>query len=56
MKLAGDIYDWVEVFEGDAETDRSCTFAGCYIVDDTEVQIVVENAVMMANISLEVAR
>lgn len=48
--------DWLTVFEGDAETDRSCTFAGCYIVDDTEVQIMVENAVMMANISLEVAR
>lgn len=47
---------WLTVFEGDAETDRSCTFAGCYIVDDTEVQIMVENAVMMANISLEVAR
>ena len=47
---------WLTVFEGDAETDRSCTFAGCYIVDDTEVQIMVENAVMVANISLEVAR
>lgn len=47
---------WLTVFEGDAETDRSCTFAGCYIVDDTQVQVMVENAVMMANISLEVAR
>ena len=45
---------WLTVFEGDAETDRSCTFAGCYIVDDTEIQVVVENAVMMARMSLEV--
>ena len=45
---------WLTVFEGDAETDRGCTFAGCYIVDDTEIQVVVENAVMMARISLEV--
>lgn len=47
---------WLDVFEGDADTDRSCTFSGCYIVDDTEVQVVVENAVMMASVSLEVAR
>lgn len=47
---------WLTVFEGDAEKDRSCTFSGCYIVDDTDVQVMVENAVMMANISLEIAR
>lgn len=47
---------WLKVFEGDAETDRSCTISGCYIVDDTDVQVLVENAVMKSRISLEVGR
>lgn len=42
---------WQTVFEGDAATDTSCTFAGFYIADDTKVQIQVDNAIMAVKVS-----
>lgn len=42
---------WQTVFEGDAATDTSCTFAGFYIADDTKVQVQVDNAIMAVKVS-----
>ena len=42
---------WQTVFEGDAATDTSCTFAGFYIADDTKVQVHVDNAIMAVKVS-----
>ena len=42
---------WQTVFDGDAATDTSCTFAGFYIADDTKVQVQVDNAIMAVNVS-----
>ena len=42
---------WQTVFEGDAATDTSCTFAGFYIADDTKIQVQVDNAIMAVKVS-----
>lgn len=42
---------WQTVFEGDAATDTSCTFAGFYIADDTKVQVQVDNVIMAVKVS-----
>lgn len=43
---------WQTVFEGDAETDTSCSFDGFYIADDTKVQVKVDNAIMAVKLSI----